>query len=33
MRATDIADLMILEAETPHPHSLTNDVFNELFTR
>lgn len=32
VRVVNVTDLMILEAETLHPHSLTNEEFNALFT-
>merc|ERR1711939_775229 len=32
VRVVNVTDLMILEDETLHPHSLTNDEFNSLFT-
>lgn len=32
VRVVNVTDLMILEAETRHPHSLTNDEFSSLFT-
>jgi len=32
VRVVNVTDLMILEAETLHPHSLTNDEFDNLFT-
>ena len=32
VRVVNVTDLMILEAETLHPHSLTNDEFESLFT-
>ncbi|TVY81580.1 putative phosphoketolase, partial [Lachnellula suecica] len=32
VRVVNVTDLMILEAETLHPHSLTNDEFSSLFT-
>jgi xylulose-5-phosphate/fructose-6-phosphate phosphoketolase len=32
VRVVNITDLMILEAETLHPHSLKNDEFSSLFT-
>lgn len=32
VRVVNVTDLMILEAETLHPHSLTNDEFDALFT-
>lgn len=32
VRVVNVTDLMILEAETLHPHSLTNAEFNTLFT-
>jgi xylulose-5-phosphate/fructose-6-phosphate phosphoketolase len=32
VRVVNVTDLMILEAETLHPHSLTNDEFSALFT-
>jgi xylulose-5-phosphate/fructose-6-phosphate phosphoketolase len=32
VRVVNVTDLMILEAETLHPHSLTNDEFGSLFT-
>ncbi|EDO04307.1 hypothetical protein SS1G_06790 [Sclerotinia sclerotiorum 1980 UF-70] len=32
VRVVNVTDLMILEAETLHPHSLTRDEFNSLFT-
>jgi xylulose-5-phosphate/fructose-6-phosphate phosphoketolase len=31
VRVVNVTDLMILEAETHHPHSLTNDEFSALF--
>lgn len=33
VRVINVTDLMILEAETLHPHSLTNGEFDALFTR
>lgn len=32
VRVVNVTDLMILEAETIHPHSLSNDEFDALFT-
>jgi len=32
VRVVNVTDLMILEAETLHPHSLSNDEFSALFT-
>ena len=32
VRVVNVTDLMILESETLHPHSLTNDAFDALFT-
>ncbi|KAF4621951.1 hypothetical protein G7Y89_g14395 [Cudoniella acicularis] len=32
VRVVNVTDLMILEAETLHPHSLTDDKFSSLFT-
>lgn len=32
VRVVNVTDLMILEAETLHPHSLSNDEFDALFT-
>ncbi|KAF7950739.1 uncharacterized protein EAE97_002291 [Botrytis byssoidea] len=32
IRVVNVTDLMILEAETLHPHSLTREEFNSLFT-
>lgn len=32
VRVVNVTDLMILEAETLHPHSLTNHEFDALFT-
>ena len=32
VRVVNVTDLMILGAENSHPHSLTNDDFNSLFT-
>jgi xylulose-5-phosphate/fructose-6-phosphate phosphoketolase len=32
VRVVNVTDLMILEAETKHPHSLSNDEFSSLFT-
>lgn len=32
VRVVNVTDLMILEAETMHPHALTNDEFSSLFT-
>ena len=32
VRVVNVIDLMILEAETLHPHPLTNDEFSSLFT-
>jgi len=32
VRIVNVTDLMILEAETVHPHSLTNEEFSALFT-
>ncbi|KAJ5047483.1 uncharacterized protein L3040_003307 [Drepanopeziza brunnea f. sp. 'multigermtubi'] len=32
VRVVNVTDLMILENETLHPHSLTNDEFSSLFT-
>jgi xylulose-5-phosphate/fructose-6-phosphate phosphoketolase len=32
VRVVNVTDLMILEAETLHPHSLSNDEFSSLFT-
>jgi xylulose-5-phosphate/fructose-6-phosphate phosphoketolase len=33
VRVVNVTDLMILEAETLHPHSLTNEAFESLFTK
>jgi len=33
VRVVNVTDLMILEAETLHPHSLTHDEFESLFTK
>ena len=32
VRVVNVTDLMILEAETLHPHALSNDEFSSLFT-
>ncbi|KAI9644829.1 hypothetical protein NHQ30_006856 [Ciborinia camelliae] len=32
VRVVNVTDLMILEAETLHPHSLTHDAFDSIFT-
>jgi xylulose-5-phosphate/fructose-6-phosphate phosphoketolase len=32
VRVVNVTDLMILEAETMHPHSLSNEEFSSLFT-
>lgn len=32
VRVVNVTDLIILESETLHPHSLTNDEFSALFT-
>ncbi|KAG9247985.1 XFP N-terminal domain-containing protein [Calycina marina] len=32
VRVVNVTDLMILESETLHPHSLSNDEFSSLFT-
>ncbi len=32
VRAVNVTDLMILSANGTHPHSLTHEVFNSLFT-
>lgn len=32
VRVINVTDLMVIEAETEHPHSLTNMEFNSLFT-
>jgi xylulose-5-phosphate/fructose-6-phosphate phosphoketolase len=32
VRVVNVADIIILEAETLHPHSLTNDEFSSLLT-
>lgn len=32
VRVVNVTDLMILEAETLHPHSLSNDEFSSLFS-
>lgn len=32
VRVVNVTDLMVIEAQSEHPHSLTNEEFNSLFT-